>query len=122
MYSSLIWFAIKVSLLLVDWITVPTIQTLLLNTYHTCPVLSSLGACYNASDPRNKRQCMIRLRVKEVAAQKGLSMARLARRADIDYKTGERIFWDPFREMTTTHLGKLGIALEVPVTDFLVKV
>src|SRR5258708_13633970 len=104
MYCLLIWFAIKVSLLLVDWVIVPTIQTLLLNTYHTCPVLSSLGACYNASDPRNKRQCMIRLRVKEVAAQKGLSMARLARRADIDYKKVQGIFFDPYREVNTTPL------------------
>src|SRR5258708_25692638 len=119
MYCLLIWFAIKVSLLLVDWVIVPTIQTLLLNTYHTCPVLSSLGACYNASDPRNKRQCMIRLRVKEVAAQKGLSMARLARRADIHYKKVQGIFCYPYREVTTTHLCNFAIAVGMPVSDFL---
>jgi lambda repressor-like predicted transcriptional regulator len=37
---------------------------------------------------------MIRLKIKEVAALKGLSMAKLARRADIDYKTVQRIFRD----------------------------
>lgn len=62
---------------------------------------------------------MVRLRVKEVAAQKGLSMAKLARRADIDYKTVQRIFRDPYREVTTTTLDKLATALEVPVTDLI---
>jgi len=62
---------------------------------------------------------MVRLRVKEVAAQKGLSMAKLARRADIDYKTVQRIYRDPYREVTTTTLGKLANALGVPVTELL---
>ena len=43
---------------------------------------------------------MIRLKIKEVAALKGLSMAKLARRADIEYKTVQRIFRDPYREVT----------------------
>ncbi|HWZ18423.1 MAG TPA: helix-turn-helix transcriptional regulator [Ktedonobacteraceae bacterium] len=62
---------------------------------------------------------MIRLKIKEVAALKGLSMAKLARRADIDYKTVQRIFRDPYREITTTTLDKLATALNVPVTDLL---
>jgi DNA-binding Xre family transcriptional regulator len=62
---------------------------------------------------------MVRLRVREVAAQKGLSMAKLARRADIDYKTVQRIFRDPYREVTTTTLDKLAVALGVPVTDLI---
>ena len=62
---------------------------------------------------------MIRLKIKEVVALKGLSMAKLARRADIDYKTVQRIFRDPYREVTTTTLDKLATALNVPVTDLL---
>ena len=62
---------------------------------------------------------MIRLKIKEVAALKGLSMAKLARRPDIDYKTVQRIFRDPYREITTTTLDKLATALNVPVTDLL---
>jgi DNA-binding Xre family transcriptional regulator len=62
---------------------------------------------------------MIRLKIKEVAALKGFSMAKLARRADIDYKTVQRIFRDPYREVTTTTLDKLATALNVPVTDLL---
>jgi transcriptional regulator with XRE-family HTH domain len=62
---------------------------------------------------------MVRLRVREVAEEKGLSMAKLARRADIDYKTVQRIYRDPYREVTTTTLGKLADALGVPVTELL---
>ena len=62
---------------------------------------------------------MVRLRVREVAAQKGMSMARLARRADIDYKTVQRIYRDPYREVTTTTLDKLAMALSVPVTELI---
>ncbi len=62
---------------------------------------------------------MIRLRVKEVAEQKKMSMARLARRADIDYKTIQRIFRDPYREVATTTLNKIAKALEVPATELI---
>lgn len=62
---------------------------------------------------------MVRLRVKEVAAQKGIGMAKLARRADIDYKTVQRIFRDPYREVTTTTLDKLAMALGVSVTELI---
>jgi DNA-binding Xre family transcriptional regulator len=62
---------------------------------------------------------MVRLRVKEVASQKGISMAKLARRADIDYKTVQRIYRDPYREVTTTTLDKLAMALSVSVTELI---
>jgi DNA-binding Xre family transcriptional regulator len=62
---------------------------------------------------------MIRLKIKEVAALKGLSMAKLARRADIDYKTVQRVFRDPYREVTTTTLDKFATALDVSVTDLI---
>jgi len=62
---------------------------------------------------------MVRLRVKEVATQKGMSMARLARRADIDYKTVQRIFRDPYREVSTTTLDKIAVALGVPITELI---
>ena len=42
---------------------------------------------------------MIRLRVKEVAEQKGLSMARLSRKADIDLRTLQRIYKNPTGEI-----------------------
>jgi len=44
----------------------------------------------------NEEDCaMIRLRVKEIAQQKGMSMTRLSRLADTNYKTIKAIFDDP---------------------------
>ncbi len=60
---------------------------------------------------------MIRLRVKEVATQKGISMTRLSRLADTNYKTIKAIFDNPYREVTTTTLDKLAKALGVAVVD-----
>ena len=62
---------------------------------------------------------MIRLKVREVAEAKKLSMARLARRADIDYKTVQRIYHDPFREVTTTTLDKIAKALGVDAAELI---
>ena len=65
---------------------------------------------------------MIRLRVKEVATQKGISMTRLSRLADTNYKTIKAIFDNPYREVTTTTLDKLAKALEVSVIDLIEEV
>ena len=65
---------------------------------------------------------MIRLRVKEVATQKGISMTRLSRLADTNYKTIKAIFDNPYREVTTTTLDKLAKALEVSVTNLIEEV
>ena len=60
---------------------------------------------------------MLRLRVKEVAEAKGISIARLARKADLDNRTVYRIAHDPFAEITTVTLGRLAEALGVSVKD-----
>ena len=65
---------------------------------------------------------MIRIRVKEVATQKGLSMTRLSRLADTNYKTIKAIFDNPYREVTTTTLSKLAKALGVSVSDLIEEV
>ncbi len=62
---------------------------------------------------------MIRLRVKEVAEQKGFSMGRLQRDAGVSYNTVKDIYRDPFREVTTTTINKLAKALSVPTTDLI---
>lgn len=56
---------------------------------------------------------MIRLRVKEVAQQKGMGQGKLQRRADMDVKTIRKIYHDPFVIITTETLDKLAKALEV---------
>lgn len=62
---------------------------------------------------------MLRLRVREVAEQKGVSMGKLQRSADVAYNTLRAIYRDPFHETTTTTINKLAKALGVPVTDLI---
>jgi transcriptional regulator with XRE-family HTH domain len=59
----------------------------------------------------------LRLRVKEIAEQKGLSMGKLERLADLSHPTVRDIFRDPYKEVTSTTLVKLATALGVPVAD-----
>lgn len=62
---------------------------------------------------------MIRLRVKEIAEAKKISMTRLARVADVDYKTVRKIFRDPHAEIGLTTLDKLAWALRVEPADLI---
>ncbi len=62
---------------------------------------------------------MLRLRVKEIAEAKGMTIAKLARKADLDNRTVYRIVHDPFAEITTITLGRLAEALEVSVKDLI---
>ncbi len=55
----------------------------------------------------------VRLRVKEVAKEKGISMGKLQRDADVAYNTVKRMFKDPYYVTTTETLGKLAKALGV---------
>ena len=59
---------------------------------------------------------MIRLRVKEVAEQQGISITKLARKADIDIRTLRRIYRQPTAEVSTFTLNKLAAALGVSPT------
>lgn len=62
---------------------------------------------------------MIRLRVKEIAEEKGISRTRLSRLADTNYKTINAIFKNPYKEVTTTTLERLAKALGVPVVELI---
>jgi DNA-binding Xre family transcriptional regulator len=64
----------------------------------------------------------VRLRVKEVARQKGFSMGKLQRDADVAYNTVKRIFKDPYYVTTTETLGKLARALGVPPGELIEEV
>ena len=56
---------------------------------------------------------MIRLKIREVAQQKGFSMSRLSRESNMAYKTVQTIWRDPYHEVTTTTLNKLARTLGV---------
>jgi transcriptional regulator with XRE-family HTH domain len=62
---------------------------------------------------------MVRLRVKEIAEKKGMSMGKLSRVADVSYKTVKRIYDDPRYSPTLFTLGRLAKALGVPTTDLI---
>lgn len=65
---------------------------------------------------------VIRLRVKEVAKEKGFSMGKLQRDADVAYNTVKRMFKDPYYITTTETLGKLARALGVSPGDLIEEV
>lgn len=65
---------------------------------------------------------MIRLRIekiKEYAEKQGLSQNALARRADMDVKTIQRMYKNPTAEFSSITLGKLAKALGVPSSELI---
>ncbi|QBD76428.1 XRE family transcriptional regulator [Ktedonosporobacter rubrisoli] len=62
---------------------------------------------------------MIRLRIKEVAKQKKISMGKLSRTADVSYNTIKRIYDNPYYSATTITLAKLAKALGVPSSELI---
>lgn len=62
---------------------------------------------------------MVRLRVKEIAEQKGFNQSSLSRAADISFNTVKRIYRDPYKEVTTTTLERLAKALGVSIADLI---
>lgn len=62
---------------------------------------------------------MIRVRVKELLEERGWSVARLARKADMDYKTVDRLIKDPTAEVTTITLGRLADALDISIHELI---
>jgi DNA-binding Xre family transcriptional regulator len=63
-----------------------------------------------------------RLRVKEVAAEKGFTMAALHRAADINLKTLQALYKDPYIDAAYSTLDKIAEILGVPITDLVEKV
>lgn len=62
---------------------------------------------------------MVRLRVKEVAEQKHMSMGKLSRTADVAYRTVKLIYSDPEKDVSLSTLVRLARALEVRVVDLI---
>ena len=62
---------------------------------------------------------MLRLRVKEIAKEKGLSMNLLSHRSEVSYNVIKSIYRNPYRAMNTETINKIAKALGVPATDLL---
>ncbi|GHO76454.1 hypothetical protein KSD_42250 [Ktedonobacter sp. SOSP1-85] len=61
----------------------------------------------------------VRLKVKEVAEARGVSMTKLHTRSEVAYNTIRRLFRDPYVEITTTTLARLAEALGVATSDLI---
>ncbi|MFL5691200.1 MAG: helix-turn-helix domain-containing protein [Ktedonobacteraceae bacterium] len=68
---------------------------------------------------KNGERSMIRLRVKEIAEQRGMSRTKLSRLSDTNYKTVDMIWKNPYKEVGTTTLERLAKALGVRVVDLI---
>lgn len=62
---------------------------------------------------------MLRLRVKEVAREKKMSMNKLSQISQVSYHVVQDIFRNPFRIVSTDTINRLATALGVPATDLL---
>ncbi|QBD78510.1 XRE family transcriptional regulator [Ktedonosporobacter rubrisoli] len=62
---------------------------------------------------------MLRLRVKEVARQKGMSMHKLSLRSEVSYHVIREIFNNPVKIISTDTLNRIAKALGVPVTEII---
>lgn len=62
---------------------------------------------------------MVRLRVKEIAQKKGMSMGKLSRMADVSYRTIQRIYNDPTYFPTIPTLEKIARVLGVPTSELI---
>jgi DNA-binding Xre family transcriptional regulator len=61
----------------------------------------------------------IRLKVKEIAKSKGVSMTRLHTRSEVAYNTIKKVWREEYPEITLTTLARLAEALDVPTRDLI---
>ncbi len=62
---------------------------------------------------------MVRLRVREIAEQKRISMSKLSRTADVNYKTIQAIWRNPYQGVNTKTLERLAKALGVSTAELI---
>ncbi len=62
---------------------------------------------------------MVRLRVREIAEQKRISMSKLSRTADVNYKTIQAIWRNPYQGVNTKTLERLAKALAVSTAELI---
>jgi transcriptional regulator with XRE-family HTH domain len=61
----------------------------------------------------------VRLRVKELALERGFNQSTLSRAANVDFKTIQRLFRDPYRDVSVSTVVKIAWALDVPLTTLI---
>jgi DNA-binding Xre family transcriptional regulator len=63
-----------------------------------------------------------RLRVKEVANEKGISLTKLSQRSEVAYNTVRRLWREPYTDVTISTLQRLANVLGVTVNDLIEQV
>jgi DNA-binding Xre family transcriptional regulator len=61
----------------------------------------------------------VRVRLKEVAEEKGLSMTKISHRSEVAYGTIRRLVRDPYAEVTLSTLRRLADVLEVSTCELI---
>jgi transcriptional regulator with XRE-family HTH domain len=64
---------------------------------------------------------MIRLKIKEAAQARSISMSKLSRMSDVSYDTIQQIYHNPFKDVNLSTLEKLAGALKVDVCELFEK-
>ena len=62
---------------------------------------------------------MVRLRLKQVIDEKGLTMAKVSRKADMAYNTVHSLCTDPYKDVNLHTLNRIAAAIGVSVIDLL---
>ena len=62
---------------------------------------------------------MLKIRLREVATEKKISMAQVAKRSGLDYKTVQRIWNEPYKNVDTITIDRLCKGLGVRPGDLL---
>jgi DNA-binding Xre family transcriptional regulator len=62
---------------------------------------------------------MIRLKVKEVAGEKGISRRKLSLRSGVDIRLIQKIFQEPYRNITLETLDKIAKVLGVDASELI---
>ena len=65
---------------------------------------------------------MLRLRVKELAEERGYNMSSLSRASDVSFTTIKRYFRNPYSYATTDTLEKIALTLGVEIGDLVERV
>lgn len=62
---------------------------------------------------------MLKLKIKEIAQQKHIGMSKLSRAADVNYKTIQTIWRNPYHGINTKTLERIAKALDVAVSELI---
>ena len=86
---------------------------------HCITYVLVLYATYRYHLLKKREYMTVRLKVKEVAARQGVSQRQLSIRTGITIKNIQRIFRNPYSNVTTETLDKLATVLDVDASELI---